>query len=68
MAVIRISVQRCKGCLLCISVCPHKALRQGERLNRRGDRPVEFDQEKRCSGCCQCALICPESCIEVYEE
>ncbi|MCG8432043.1 MAG: 4Fe-4S binding protein [Candidatus Omnitrophica bacterium] len=68
MALMRIDTQKCKGCLLCITVCPRAALKEGARLNRFGAEPPVFDEKSGCSGCGRCALICPDTCIEIYEE
>lgn len=68
MAVIRIDADRCKGCALCMTVCPRKSIKPGTHLNRLGAEPPVFDRTSGCSGCGRCALICPDSCIEIYEE
>lgn len=65
MAKIKIDREKCKGCLLCISVCPKKFIEADDKLNRRGIRPVKFKKGAKCVGCGFCALICPDCCIEV---
>ncbi|MBP7216112.1 MAG: 4Fe-4S dicluster domain-containing protein [Candidatus Omnitrophica bacterium] len=67
MAKIRIQRDKCKGCLLCVSVCPRGALVLETTLNRRGIKPVKHKQGAGCSGCALCALMCPDCCIEVYK-
>lgn len=64
---IHIDGQRCKGCLLCIEVCPQKCLIVSETINQSGHHPVEFRIEEACTGCGLCYQICPEVCIEVYK-
>ncbi len=66
MAKITVKKDRCKGCLLCISVCPKGLISVDKDLNRLGVNPVKPKDAKGCSGCALCAIICPESCIEVY--
>jgi len=61
---IIINCQRCKGCGLCVVVCPRKCLRISENSNKNGYFPAEFS-DGDCSGCTMCALICPEAVIEV---
>jgi len=58
----------CKGCALCIPVCPKGLMRiAGDRLNARGVRPAELhDPSDACSGCERCATMCPEAAITVY--
>jgi 2-oxoglutarate ferredoxin oxidoreductase subunit delta len=67
MAKITVDTEKCKGCFLCIEVCPKGFLKAGDKLNKRGVNPVEFTGKEACSGCCFCAMICPDCCIEVYK-
>ncbi len=66
MVEIRIDREKCKGCLLCVSICPKSLIKKNNELNRNGICPVEFKDNGSCSGCCICALICPDVCIEVF--
>ncbi|MFO7739508.1 MAG: 4Fe-4S dicluster domain-containing protein [Desulfatiglandaceae bacterium] len=68
---ISIHRERCKGCHLCIDVCPAHRIEVDESLNQKGYRPARFKEnlaegEKGCTGCTQCAIVCPEVAIEVY--
>ena len=67
---IVIDRQRCKGCYLCLDVCPKSNLEIDPERNEQGYHPARFreeDQEdKACTGCAMCAVICPEVAIEVY--
>ena len=66
--------EQCKGCYLCISVCPHQIITISDTLNEKGYYPAEvkkFDDSSEgspCTGCATCALICPDVAIEVYRE
>lgn len=64
---IKIDLERCKGCGLCIDSCPKKLIGLDESLNKHGVHPAYFKGES-CSGCAFCAQVCPECCIEVYRE
>jgi len=68
MSRVVINEERCKGCLLCTSVCPSQALVQSDRLNAQGYKPVEacLNPTEPCSGCGFCAEICPDLAITVY--
>jgi 2-oxoglutarate ferredoxin oxidoreductase subunit delta len=68
MAKIIINKEKCKGCLLCIQVCPKHSLMVDQHLNTKGIKPVKFKEEAECIGCAMCAVICPDCCIEVYKE
>ena len=64
-ATVTIDVERCKGCVLCIDVCPPRVLVMTEHeVNAMGYRyPVLLDG---CTGCELCHHICPDFCFEVY--
>jgi len=69
---IIIDRELCKGCYLCISVCPNKVITSSDKLNQKGFYPAEFLKDgkdgKRCIACTVCATICPDIAIEVYRE
>lgn len=65
---IEIDRELCKGCELCISFCPKKALSLSDRTNAAGYLTAVFDGDGECTGCAACALVCPEVAIEVYRE
>lgn len=59
---------RCKGCGLCMTVCPkHIIVMEEAAANRRGYRPatVRSEDMEKCIGCASCAKICPDSIITV---
>ena len=66
--VVIIDKERCKGCGLCISACPHQVLAFSGELNRSGYTVVHMEQEQDCVGCAFCAQNCPDVAIEVYRE
>jgi 2-oxoglutarate ferredoxin oxidoreductase subunit delta len=66
--VVIIDKDRCKGCGLCISACPHQVLAFSGELNRSGYTVVHMEQEEDCVGCAFCAQNCPDVAIEVYRE
>ncbi len=59
---------RCKGCELCISVCPKKILALEENANVKGYRPAGCTDESLCIGCASCAKICPDSIITITRD
>ena len=68
MAVIEITVEGptvlinedlCKGCGLCIDVCPPGVLRQDSKLNHLGFHPVNYTGQW-CNACGVCFYACPE--------
>jgi len=61
---IIIDTQRCKGCGLCVAVCPKNNIVISEQSNRMGYFPAEA-KNTGCTGCAMCAIICPEAAIKV---
>jgi len=56
----------CKGCELCIAICPVKILKlDTSRVNIRGYYPAIIYNPDECTGCAGCAKICPDSVIMV---
>ncbi len=63
-ATVTIDIETCKGCVLCVEVCPPRVLLMSEDTNRMGYRyPLLLDG---CTGCELCYKICPDYCFEVY--
>lgn len=67
---IKIDRELCKGCHLCIEVCPNNNIQISTKLNQKGYYPAHFEQteENPCIACAQCAVICPDIAIEVYRD
>lgn len=63
-----INRERCKGCGLCIAVCPEHVLAFSDEYNRSGYNVVHMETAERCIGCAFCAQTCPDIAIEVYRE
>jgi 2-oxoglutarate ferredoxin oxidoreductase subunit delta len=64
--MIVIDAERCKGCGLCVIVCPKKTIVISEVSNKNGYFPAQTDNGG-CTGCAACAIICPEGIIEVLQ-
>ena len=57
----------CKGCLICVDVCPTNCLKAFEEINAKGFiLPIENDMS-RCNACGLCELICPDFAIAIGE-
>jgi 2-oxoglutarate ferredoxin oxidoreductase subunit delta len=57
----------CKGCNLCVTVCPKQALKPGTARSKKGyNMPAAVPEN--CIGCRNCEQICPDFAISVIEE
>ena len=68
MAKIKINIERCKGCGICVSVCPIDNLRMSANMNKSGHKHVEVIDEAKCTGCALCCQMCPDVVIEIVEQ
>ncbi len=66
MAKVLVATERCKGCHLCIGVCPKKIIVAEERHNQKGYVPAGITDMEKCTGCALCAEMCPDVCIRVW--
>ncbi|MFC1618856.1 ferredoxin family protein [Candidatus Neomarinimicrobiota bacterium] len=64
---VEFRTEYCKGCELCIEVCPQDCLAMSSDLNRRGYHYARLSDDT-CTGCLNCALVCPEAVITVYRQ
>lgn len=56
----------CKGCNLCVSVCPVNILILDEtKINARGYHPADVTDNDKCIACQNCAIMCPDLVITV---
>lgn len=66
MAKVTFREERCKGCGLCVEVCPKKIVElKTNILNAKGYHPAGVNDIEKCIGCAFCATICPDCVIKV---
>ena len=66
MAVdVRVIEKYCKGCGLCVEVCPHGTIFIRETVNEKGVNAADLKKDYVCKACMNCVLVCPEACIEI---
>jgi NAD-dependent dihydropyrimidine dehydrogenase PreA subunit len=56
---LRVDVDECKGCGLCVEACPPKVIFLSEGLNHYGYRTATY-AGMGCTGCGICFMVCPE--------
>ena len=66
--MIAIEAGYCKGCSICILVCPKDVLVESKEVNSRGYFVPAIVDEEECTDCHQCELFCPDFAIFVIEE
>ena len=59
--------ERCKGCGLCVNVCPKNVLELSKDVNTRGYFAAYQARPKDCIFCTLCCMMCPDVAITVIE-
>ncbi|MDP6100638.1 MAG: 4Fe-4S binding protein [Dehalococcoidia bacterium] len=59
---------RCKGCELCIEVCPVDVLEPSDKLNSRGVTFPAIKREGKCTLCTLCENMCPDLAIYILPD
>lgn len=68
MANITIDKACCKGCNICISVCPKKVFSKSKVRNNYGTAMPAASKPKNCILCRMCERMCPDGAINVEGE
>ncbi len=55
--------ERCKGCGLCIELCPKDVLEEDPKLNMHGAHPPQVVKKENCVGCGLCEEVCGDLAI-----
>jgi len=65
--VIKIELRRewCKGCNLCVQICPKAVFDRESKISARGFKEIIVKQPEKCSGCQLCEMLCPDLAITV---
>jgi 2-oxoglutarate ferredoxin oxidoreductase subunit delta len=61
--------ERCKGCRICVELCPQQVLQVSESTNSKGYHlpEVKPGQGDECVHCEFCTMVCPEFAIFTLE-
>ena len=59
--------ERCKGCGLCVAICPKKVLELSDKVNPKGYFPAYRARPEDCIYCAMCATMCPDVAITLVE-
>ncbi|HLN61237.1 MAG TPA: 4Fe-4S binding protein [Symbiobacteriaceae bacterium] len=58
---VEINPKFCKGCEICVQVCPKDVLTMNERSK------AQVTKLQDCTGCLSCEIYCPDFAITVEE-
>ena len=63
-----IDQDRCKGCGLCVTICPKNVLEISDQVNTKGYFPAFRARPDDCIYCAMCCTMCPDVAIDISEE
>lgn len=55
----------CKGCGVCVDMCPTKVWRMDERTDKWNGTSVTVDDANKCTKCMLCEMHCPDFAIRI---
>ena len=62
-----IDKDRCKGCGLCVTVCPKSVLELSNEVSSNGYFPAFQARPEDCIHCAICCTMCPDVAITIRE-
>ena len=63
---IVVNIEKCKGCGVCVPVCPSQVIALNKEVNGKGYHFAFMEKPDECTGCTNCAVVCPDGVITVY--
>jgi len=68
MPRIVVNKNYCKGCEICVEICPKKVFEMSKEFSERGYHTPIPVRQNDCILCHQCELYCPDQAIAVLED
>ena len=66
--MVFIEKDACKGCGICIMVCPKNILEFTDELNQKGFQYPELTHADKCILCENCMIYCPDFAVVVKKD
>lgn len=66
--MVYINQNLCKGCGICISVCPKNVIIMSEEQNKKGYTVAKVENIDFCIKCKLCEISCPDLAIYVEKD
>ncbi|MBP8784252.1 MAG: 4Fe-4S dicluster domain-containing protein [Synergistaceae bacterium] len=63
--MVYVRVNDCKGCGICLSLCPVGILKFSKEYNSRGVHYPEVTDAQKCTSCENCMIYCPDFAMVV---
>lgn len=63
LSTVTLERDRCKGCYLCLPVCPNELFVIDAQPNSGGHYPVLMENPQYCLNCMRCVDICPDQAL-----
>jgi 2-oxoglutarate ferredoxin oxidoreductase subunit delta len=68
MAHVSVSTTFCKGCGLCVDICPQTIMELDlEVITPKGYHPAHCIDDDKCTACLSCAMMCPDVAITIVK-
>jgi len=62
---VTVNERFCKGCRLCVEVCPQGKLAMSIEPDKRGIQVALVVPNAVCTACRQCVTVCPDAAITI---
>ena len=68
MDKIKLNRNWCKGCSLCIEICPKNVYDRESKVSSKGFKEIIIKNPALCNQCQLCELLCPDLAITIEKK